>query len=118
MTRALLSLLLAFTAASTSAIEFPWQQSALSETPEYCKGFVTAGLASREVTGASRTDLWLAWSYVIRSGALNDSATKDEYLSGREQFQRTQYTAAAGLVLRKAEGQCGLGKTGHQITGW
>ena len=118
MTRKFLTLILAFTAASASAIDLPWQHSAISETPEYCKGFVTGGLASQEVAGAYRTDLWLAWNYVIRSGALNYHAAKDEYQAGRDQFQNTQGTATAQSVVQKADGECGLGRTGHQITGW
>ena len=118
MTRKFLPLILAFTAASVSAIDLPWQSSTISETPEYCKGFVSGGLASQEVAGASRIDLWLAWNYVIRSGALSYNAAKDEYQSGRDQFQNTQDTAAAQLVVQQAGGECGLGRTGHQITGW
>jgi hypothetical protein len=118
MTRKFLTLIFAFTAASASAIDLPWQHSTISETPEYCKGFVTGGLASQEVAGASRIDLWLAWNYVIRSGTLNYHAAKDEYQSGRDQFQNTQGTATAQSVVQKADGECGLGRTGHQITGW
>ena len=118
MTRKLLTLILAFTAASASAIDLPWQHSTISETPEYCKGFVTGGLASQEVAGASRIDLWLAWTSVIRSGALTYHAAQDEYQSGQDQFQNTQGTANAQSVVKKADGECGLGRTGRQITGW
>jgi hypothetical protein len=70
------------------------------------------------VAGAFRIDLWLAWNYVIRSGALNYHAAKNEYQSGRDQFQNTQGTAIAQSVVQQADGECGLGRTGHQITGW
>jgi hypothetical protein len=118
MMRNFLTLIFTFTAASASAIDLPWQHAALNETPQYCEGFVTGGLASREVGGVSRTDLWLAWSYVIRSGTLNFNAVGDEYQAGWDQFQNTPGTATAQSVVQKADGECGLGRTGHQITGW
>ena len=118
MIRKFLTLIFTLTAASASAIDLPWQHAALNETPQYCEGFVTGGLASREVGGASRTDVWLAWNYVIRSGTLKFNAVGDEYQAGGDQFQNTSGTATAQSVVQQADGECGLGRTGHQITGW
>lgn len=118
MTRRFLTLIFAFAASSVSAVDAPWHQSAISETPAYCKGFVIGGLASYEVAGVHRTDLWLAWNHVIRSGALHDDATKGEYQAGWAQFQDIQDIAGAESVMKKADGECGLGRTGRQITGW
>jgi|GEM_PF-695351 len=120
MTRAFIPLILALATASASAnaLDWPWQAPAVGQAPEYCKGFVVGGLGSRQVSGMSRTDLWLAWSYVIRSGALAQTAAANEFQAGLEQFQNTPDAATAESILQQADGDCGLGRTGHQITGW
>lgn len=118
MIKTLSALMLALATASASAVNCPWQDATVNEPLEYCKGFVVGGLASKQVAGMSRTDLWLAWSYVIRSGGLDHSAAENEYQAGREQFQSTPEAATAESILQKAEGDCGLGRTGLQITGW
>ncbi|MEZ5570844.1 MAG: hypothetical protein R3E64_02380 [Halioglobus sp.] len=111
------SLLLCF-AVSANAIDLPWEQASPSETPQYCTGFVVGGLASRQVSGRSRTDLWLAWNYVIRSGAMEAGTLPDQYRSGAEKFQNVADSASAETILQQADGSCGLGRTGLQITGW
>jgi hypothetical protein len=118
MTRALATLILALAAASAGAVEWPWQDRAAGKPPEYCKGFVVGGLGSKQVEGMSRTELWLAWSYVIRSGGLSQSAAANEFQAGFEQFQTVADATAAESVLQQADGNCGLGRTGLQITGW
>ena len=114
----LVTLMLTCAVNSAGATDIASLNSATAETPAYCKGLVIGGLASREVTGAERTKLWLAWNYVIRSGALHDDATKGEYQAGWDQFQDIQDIAGAESVMKKADGECGLGRTGRQITGW
>jgi hypothetical protein len=120
MTRILLALTLTLTAASAGATTWPWQDPPPVEPPEYCKGFVLGGLASHELSGKSRTDLWLAWNYVIRSGALDQTVAANEYQQGRAQFQEVADAAAAKAVLQQADGDgaCGLGRSGHEVTGW
>jgi len=81
-------------------------------------GFLVGGLASNQVGGMSRTDLWLAWSYLIRSGALDHSSAVNEYKSGQEQFQNAPDAVAAESILQAAQDDCGLDRTGHQVTGW
>ncbi len=119
MTRTLIAVMLALASASASALEWPWQSTAAGQqAPEYCKGLVVGGLGSRQVSGTSRTDLWLAWSYVIRSGALGQTAAANEFQAGLQQFQNAPDAAAAASILQQADGDCGLGRTGLQITGW
>lgn len=119
MTRALVTLILLFaTTAGARAVECPWQTSAEHQPPEYCKGFVVGGLASKQVSGPARTELWLAWNYMIRSGALEQTAATEEFQSGLAQFQNVADASAAASVVEQANGSCGLGRTGHQITGW
>ncbi len=118
MTKILLALALTLTAASASATNWPWQSPAPQEPPQYCKGFVVGGLASNVVSGVSRTDLWLAWSYVIRSGNKDQTVAATEYQAGREQFQNVADATAATSILQQADGDCGLGRSGHEITGW
>ncbi len=120
MTRALTLLILALTlsTARASALDWPWQATAAGQVPEYCKGFVVGGLGSKQVSGMSRTDLWLAWNYVIRSGALDQTAASEQFHAGLAQFQDAPDTASAASILQQADGSCGLGRNGHQITGW
>jgi len=118
MNRALITLILLLASTAASAVEWPWQNPVDGKPPEYCKGLVVGGLGSRHVEGMSRTDLWLAWSYVIRSGALGQTAAANEFQAGLEQFQNAPDTATAESILQQADGNCGLGRTGLQITGW
>ena len=102
---------------SVSAFNWPW-----SDTPEdrlaYCKGFVVGGLASNQSTEVQRTDLWLAWSYLIRSGAVDHSADVAGYEAGRAQFPEGLDAASVSALIGDAEGECGLNRSGRQVTGW
>ena len=118
MTKILLALTLILTAASAGAANWPWQDPAPEDPPEYCKGFVVGGLASREVSGMSRTDLWLAWNYVVRSGIVDTTIASAEFQTGLGQFQTVADTAAANTLVNNAYGDCGLGRSGHEVTGW
>ena len=118
MKRTLLALILSLTTASVGAANWPWQDAPAEAPSDYCMGFVVGGLYSNQVSGMSRADLWLAWSYLIRSGALDHSAAVNEYKSGQEQFQNAPDAAAAESILLEAQDNCGLDRTGHQITGW
>lgn len=118
MNRTLIAFMLYLTCISVSAENWPWQGSAAEVPSDYCMGFVVAGLGSNQVGGMSRTDLWQAWSYLIRSGALGHVAETNEYESGQEQFQNAPDAVAAESILQEAQGDCGVGRTGHQITGW
>ena len=110
--------MLSLSCASVSAANWPWQGSTAAAPSDYCMGFVVGGLASHQIGGMSRTELWKAWSYLIRSGALDHSAAENEYQSGLEQFQNAPDAVAAESILQDAQGDCELGRSGHQITGW
>ena len=118
MKRTLLALVLSAFCSSVSAANWPWQDASVEAPSDYCVGLLVGGLASNQVAGMSRTDLWLAWSYVIRSGALDHSSGIKEYRSGQNQFQNAPDASATETILQEAQGECGLGRTGHQVTGW
>lgn len=113
-----LPLILALTTANSVAMDLPWDDPAPVAQPQYCKGFVVSGLDSKNVSGTSRTELWLAWNYLIREGAQQPGAAVGDYPAGRAAFQNASDTAAADAIVQGASGDCGLGRTGHQITGW
>ena len=117
MTRFLLVLVLAVTATSASAASWPWQDSPV-EQPNYCKGFVASGLSSTQAAGASRTSLWLAWNYLIRSAPMGEGYASDKYNAGHAQFIAMQGSADVVSILDDADGTCGLGRSGLQVTGW
>jgi hypothetical protein len=111
--------LTAITSISANALDLPWDEPVSGKTTQYCTGFVVGGLASKQVSGVSRTQLWLAWNYVIRAGALGlKGELPEEFQSGRAQFQSVADNRAAENVMQHADGDCGLGRSGHQITGW
>lgn len=121
MIRILLAIVLGLASVSASAVEWPWDEAPVSaHSPEYCKGFVAGGLASKELRGLPRIDLWQAWSYAIRSGALHFKGASQEYVAGLDQWKTVANTASAESTLQVAlaDGDCGLGRSGHQITGW
>ena len=118
MNRTLLASIFFLISASVSAANWPWQDASAEGPSDYCVGLLVGGLASKQVTSISRTDLWLAWSYVIRSGALDQSAGIKEYRSGQDLFQNAPDASTAESILQEAQGDCGLGRTGHQVTGW
>ena len=118
MTRILLALIMTFTAASACAVNWPWQEPAAREPLPYCKGFVAGGLASTEASGNTRTDLWLAWNYVTQADALTQGLGSEEFQAGWQQFQQVADAAAAAALVEKSDGNCGLGRSGHEITGW
>ena len=117
MIRFTLAFVLAVTAISAGATNWPWQD-APEERLDYCKGFVVGGLASTQPAGNQRTDLWLAWNYLVRSAGVDDVTGTSEYESGREQFSGNLDAGAVQSLLEQNDGSCGLGRSGHQITGW
>ena len=110
--------LLALAFSNTATAALPWQDQVQGQSPEYCMGLVVGGLASNKVGGMSRSELWQAWSYLIRGGALDHVTGSNEYKSGLAQFQNAANADAAESVLQDAMGDCGLGRSGYQITGW
>jgi hypothetical protein len=118
MTRILLALMLALASTHASANGWPWQTSTGGEPLDYCRGFLAGGLASNEVADMSRVDLWLAWNYMIQSGPLGQGPDGKEYQAGLKHFQTVAADTAAQSVIHQADGECGLGRSGHQITGW
>ena len=117
MTRFALVFVLAVTATSAAAANWPWQE-APEERLDYCKGFVVGGLASTQVAGNQRTDLWLAWNYIIRSAGVDHVMGSSDYQEGREQFTGSADATALRSMIEQADGTCGLGRSGVQITAW
>lgn len=117
MIRILFALILTAGASSVHASGWPWQKQT-DESLAYCQGFVVGGLASSHMEGVSRTDLWLAWNYIIRSGQVDPAAASDEFNAGRDKMSPAIDAAAQQASLEEAYGSCGLGRSGHQVTGW
>jgi len=118
MNKFIAALLLGLACAGANAATAPPQDSGLGESWDFCMGLVVGGLASNKVGGMSRSALWQAWSYLIRSGALDQISPTDDYKSGVSRFQGAADTTAAEAVLQDATGECGIGRSGFQITGW
>ncbi|NQX87662.1 MAG: hypothetical protein HRT77_03260 [Halioglobus sp.] len=118
MHKLVVSTLLAFVANTAALAALPWQDEPLAQSPDYCMGLVVGGLASSKLAGMSRSELWQAWSYLIRGGALDNLTTSKDYQSGLALFQDATDATSADAVLQHAMGSCGLGRSGHQITGW
>jgi hypothetical protein len=117
MARILLLLTLALTSSVAAAGSWPWQEEP-EEQLEYCAGFVVGGLTSNQSAGPQRTDLWLAWNYLIRAGALGEIAGAPDFQTGRDRFSGETDAAMVASMLEETDGRCGLGRSGLEITGW
>ena len=113
------AVVLSLSAATAGAFELPWDQPASGKSLQYCTGFVVGGLTSKQVASTSRTDLWLAWNYIIRNGAIAElGSAPAEFQEGNAQFQTVADSTVGNDIVQQADGNCGLGRSGHQITGW
>ena len=113
-----LMIFLLLTGASSTALAGWFGNDAPEDSLEYCTGLVLGGLESRQTAGPSRTALWLAWSYVIRSGALAQDTGSEAVNEGRAKFSDELDVATIQANLDQADGTCGLGRSNRQITGW
>lgn len=111
-----MTIALTATASSASAANWPWEETP-GDDLEYCTGLVVGGLSSTAVAEADRTQLWLAWRYLVRSGAVHVD-NGDAFQEGRAKFATSLDAAAIQANLDDADGSCGLGRSGRQITGW
>ena len=118
MKKLLPALLLCAACSNTSASDWAWGTYSDTSSTDFCVGFVVGGLASYQVSGMSRTELWQAWSYLIRSGAMSEIDIDDDFKVGKAKFDNAPDASAAAIVLEDQQGDCGLGRSGHQITGW
>ena len=103
-------------ASSASAANWPWDETP-GDDLEYCTGLVVGGLASNNVAEADRTELWLAWRYLVRSGAVHVERG-EAFQEGRAKFATTLDAATIQANFDDADGSCGMGRSGWQITGW
>ena len=119
MTRYLASLTLALACGITGnamAASWPWEGSAQDDLA-FCKGLVIGGLDSRVISDTDRTELWLAWSYLVRSGAVQVDVG-DAFTAGADQFAATLDDTTVQANLDKADQTCGIRRSDRQITGW
>jgi len=117
MIRIVLALSLMVASVGAAAVDWPWSAAA-PERLAWCKGFVVGGLHSQQAADVQRTELWLAWNYLIRSGAVDHGADTEDYAAGRARITEDMDGAAVQSALDEADGECGLGRSGRQVTGW
>lgn len=117
MRKLLFALALVLVSARAAAFGWPWQ-ALPEERLLWCKGLIAGGLSSNQTAAVQRTDLWLAWSTLIRAGAADHSAAAEGYAAGRARFDGVANQAAVRALLDEARDDCGLGRFGRQITGW
>jgi len=117
MIRFLFIFMLSLSAAHASAYNWPWQDIP-EQRLDYCSGFILSGLSSTAVEGTSRTDLWLAWNYILSLKTIGQTDSQDEYDAGHGQFTDQLSVADAQAIVEQADGSCGLGRHGLQVTGW
>lgn len=117
MTRVLFFVLLTSLSTTAAAFQWPWSETSV-ERVDYCKGFIIGGLSSNQVAGVSRTDLWLAWNYLIRMGMPAKDIVVAEYTQGRDNFPAGMQLADVTALLDDTAEDCGRGRSGRQVTGW
>ena len=118
MRKLLPALLLCAACSNANASDWGWGTYSDTSSTDFCVGFVVGGLSSYDVSGMSRTELWQAWSYLIRSGAMSEIDIDNDFKVGKAKFDNAPDASAAAIVLEDQQGDCGLGRSGHQITGW
>ncbi len=117
MIRILLAASLLVGSVHAAAFNWPWSDTPPEELA-YCKGFVIGGLSSDKPADVYRTELWLAWNYLVRAGAVDHSDDVAGFKNGRGRIDESMDAAAVRTVLDDADGECGLGRSGRQVTGW
>lgn len=85
---------------------------------EYCKGLVTGGLSSQLTAGEQRSDLWLAWNYLIRTGGVGHSAAPEQFAQGHAVLTEAADADTATARLDEFARECGLNRSGMQVTGF
>ena len=68
--------------------------------------------------GVDRTQLWLAWNYLVRDGAVGEAGRSQDYPAGANRFASVADAGAAHDLVTSEYGDCGLGRTGYAVTGW
>ncbi len=118
MKKIFITTFLSLACANAGAVNWPGQATNPGQSWDYCMGLVLGGLDSNKVGGMSRSELWQAWSFLIRSGALEQISPTDDYKAGLARFGEATDADSAETILEDVMGECGIGRTGHQITGW
>ncbi|GAB5450090.1 MAG: hypothetical protein Hals2KO_04180 [Halioglobus sp.] len=113
----LVTLFLVLASPGAVAFDWPWSSNDVEQT-KYCKGLVTAGLSSPFVLGDQRRDLWLAWNYLIRTDGVGHAEAREKFEEGRGFFAQVTDIDSATARLGEVQGECGLGRSGRQISGW
>ena len=117
MRKTIIAAFLLVSAQSGMAFEWPWSVTDI-EKVEYCKGLLTAGLASPVPAGDDRTELWLGWNHLVRDAGVGYEKNPEQFRLGREAFASVQSQEDLQVVLQQGRGECGLGRSGIQVTGF
>lgn len=103
-----LILVLAVIALPVQAFEWPWQQPA-DTNYSYCKGFVIAGLGEFPVEKLSRTQLWLSWNAINRTGTSGDNLNQADFQAGKDNFANLLSAGDLDNLRQIANRDCDLG---------
>jgi len=95
-------------ASPAGAFDWPWQTQTRGDYG-YCKGFISAGLATFPMKGLSRTQLWLAWNQVIQAGYVKTDPGDAQYSEGKSKFDTLLAASDTQSLVDIANGECDLG---------
>jgi hypothetical protein len=109
MSPRLLVLSIALLCLPAQAIDWPWQEEG-EVRYDFCRGFTVASLNQSELGELSRTNLWLAWNYIVRQGPASLSLDAPDYISGMDQFTALVGSGDMQAIETIADGDCALGR--------
>ena len=104
-----LVLIIALVCLPAQAIDWPWQEQG-EVRYDFCRGFTVASLNQSELGELSRTNLWLAWNYIVRQGPDALSLEAPDYLAGLEQLSSLVSSGDMQGIETIADGDCALGR--------
>ena len=117
MCRIIVAALFLASANVSMAFDWPGAEPKIDEV-EYCKGLLTAGLSSRTPAGDQRTELWLGWNHLVRDAGVGYEKNPEQFRLGREGFADADSQEAVEDILQQGRRDCGLGRSGLQVTGF
>jgi hypothetical protein len=105
--RRFLALFCLVLAPTALAFDWPWEEPPATR-PDYCRGFVAAGLGALPVEDLSRTRLWLAWNVLTREGVPAQATAG--FQQGRQEFGELLALGDNRAIVDVADGECALGR--------
>lgn len=91
--------------APLQAMDFPWETKAGPQELDYCRGFISAGLANVPPPSLPRIELWLRWNSLTREGVAE--ASVESVQAGRAAFSTLVQSNDLEAIRHTVRSDCG-----------